>query len=478
MTILIANIGNRNLYLDGKELAKSFGQNDRLKSFSQQILQNLPEYKSRLSVNIISGLLQELQSELSKVILYGSNQLDPEVSDQDTLHVAAIMKELLDEQYPHIDFEVRLLNGISVVDNDGLLAFYRSELVKLLNEHPQNRFVICDAGGTAQQKAALKIMAEFLLPKERYRVYYQNVKTHKLEIVQNVEYQRVITQEQMAVLIDRSEYRAALDLLELIGGEEESLDTFRRFLTFLACRKEMLIHDAKSVVKGMLCELDSPDDPRNSTFNRYKQQVLYPEPEFDLQLNKSLNKHFFESQERLEWASHCYDQNRKTEAVLAFQNFVETFLGLLLEAVLPEFRNAASDPGTGRRLISFIGEKFPVIIEQFENRVTTVSLPVLICTLKEIMKERNASPVLNLLAELENTHSYFIPLAGSRYLGLDKLRNKIAHEGEGVNDQKLAEACPDFGGLLKKVRQQLNMPETNTYRQLNELLIRKLRESL
>jgi len=478
MSILLANIGNRNLSLEGKDLAASKDKGFTIRSFTQHIFQNLPAYKNRLSINIISGLLQELQGELSKVVLYGSNQQDPKVSDQDTLYVAAIMKELLDEQFPDINFEVRLLDGISVVDNDRLLAFYRSELVKLLYEHPQNRFVICDAGGTAQQKAALKIIAEFLLPKGQYSVYYQNGKTHQLEIVENVEYQRVITQEQMAVLITRSEYRAALDLLEHIGGDEESLDIFRRFLTFLACRKEMLIHDAKSVVSGKLCQLDSPEDLRSSVFNRYNQQVLYPEPEFELQLSKALNKHFFESQERLEWATHCYDQNRKTEAVLSFQNFVEIFLGLLLEAVLPDFANAASDPGQGKKLITYIEERFPAIITQFENRITNISLPVLICTLKELMKESNARRVLELLTILENTHSYFVFLNGGAYSGLDKLRNKIAHEGEGVNDEKLIQAYPDFGGLLKTVRQHMNMPLTNTYNHLNELLIRKLRETL
>lgn len=458
--ILLANIGNRNLYLSGIPLINHINTKEKtIKQFSQEILANIGVFEERLSIQIIQELLSQEAQDLGCVLLYGSDQADAVVNDQDTIYVANILKHLLQPLYPSTHFIVKPIENVSVVDNDGLLNFYRTELLQLLSMYPEAEFIICDAGGTAQQKSALKIMAEFILTSSKYRAYYQNVKTNHLEEVAQVEYRRIITDEQVSVLVNHGEYAAALALYESQASDSNLV----RLLKLGSLRREMLTEDALKQVTGELISLS--DWVKN--FKCRKLNHL-PSDLDDVFKVKTL----FSIRERLDWVCFAYELKNYTAATLGFQVFTEFLVNTLLENQYPEFSQASENKKVGQRLLEFTAEKYPEIEIFFETKITSVSVPFLI----KFCQCFTIGSIYELLKQLEKCNSWFNKLSGEKYSGLDKLRNDIAHDGEGVTLQKLQKAAPDFEVLLAMSRKILSMPPKHGYTELNELINNCLRK--
>ena len=458
--ILLANIGNRNLNLDGKPLFQHFKPKENtVKAFSRDLLHNFEDVRDRLSVVIIDTLISKESDDLEEVILYGSDQNDEAVNDQDTIYVALILQKLLQEQYPESRFTVKPLEGISVVDNDALLKFYREELIKISTQSSELEFIVCDAGGTAQQKSALKIMAEFVLTSKKYRTYYQNIKSNTLELVEQVEYRKVITQEQVAVLVGQGEYSAALTLYTLTSPH----DSLVRLLKLGAFRKEMLHESAISCINGSLMQLDPWVEGFKKRITNHEKESIWDE---------LLGKKFlFALRERLDWTCYAFQLGNVTAAVLGFQVFTEYLVNVLLECRFPKFKNASEDKRVGSLLVRHIRENEPQLDDFFKSPIDRVSLPVLIKFCQTFAEEE----VAELLADLERYNSLLNKINKINSMGIDELRNRIAHDGEGVTHEKLQRIAPNFNDQLRRFRRLLAMPSENGYNLLNEIIIRQLR---
>lgn len=457
--ILLANIGNRNLNFQNKPLAVHFAKEENtVKAFSEMLLDKLDEVKNELSVQILPELLEQNHADLAKVILYGSDQKDASVNDQDTIFVASILERLLADKYPEIQFETRAFHE-SVVDNNALLIYYRNQLLEIKREFPKADFIICDAGGTAQQKSSLKIMAEFVLTSTRYETFYQNIKTHKLEKVKQVEYRRVITQEQVTALVNRGEYAAALTLYR----SSETDDQVVRLLQLGAYRKEMLTKDALSQVNGALRELSPwvkefkakiPNVQESKLDQLYQPRDLFP------------------IRERLEWACYAYELGNLTASVLGFQVFSEYLVSSLVEIEFPEFGNANKIKKVGEKLIEYIRENEPEVDVFFPGGIKAITLPVLI----KFAQTFAGGSIRNALREIENSNSYLNQINRIQYGGLDELRNRIAHDGEGITPERLSRAVYNFPELLKNMRVHLALSPENGYQPLNQIIVSLLRE--
>lgn len=458
--ILLANIGNRNLNLDGKPLFQhSDFKGNTVKKFSFQLLNDFEISKNRLSIQIIEELIAQEKQNLQEVILYGSDQQDEAVNDQDTIFVAKILQKILCEKYDDVLFTVRPLKDISVVDNNALLRFYQIELTELSSQFLDAEFIVCDAGGTAQQKSALKIMAEFVLTSQKYRTFYQNIKTNVLEQVEQVEYRRVITQEQITVLVKQGEYNAALSLHQLSSANEH----LGRLLQLAAYRREMLTENARQCISLELMQID----PWIIDFK--KKKINHAQDSF---LDTLFKGHLFAIRERLDWVCYAYQLNNLTVAVLGFQVFMEFFVNALLECELPQFKKASEDRRVGNLLVAYIQQHTPQIETFFGSQIDRVSLPILIKFCQTIAKQKE---LLELLNELEKCHSWLNKINNINFTGLDELRNRIAHDGQGVTPEKLNKAVEDFPGLLQKARKVLFMPPETAYVSLNALIIKFLR---
>lgn len=173
--ILISNTGNRNLKVNGDFITKIFNANDenyfREQTYSiwQQIQNN--EFQGELKPVIINEVIELEKDNLEKVILISSDMPNTLRNDQDTIYAGKILCHILKKQYPEIEFINYPVNK-SVFIYDELFTFYRSFLLKLKHENPDSKIIYCDAGGTSQQKFALKISLEFLFKPDKFTVYY------------------------------------------------------------------------------------------------------------------------------------------------------------------------------------------------------------------------------------------------------------------------------------------------------------------
>jgi len=212
--ILVANLGNRNLKFNGKLYTEKPGSDNDLslyneknsfKSLTQKIW-NLWDSGSKpeidIEINILDSFLRDNQYVFEKVYLIGSNQIEEKKQDQDTYWEALIIKRIIEENFG-ISSEVIECRK-KVTDNNQLLVFFRDTLKDLKQKYPEAKFIICDAGGTPQQKLALKIAVEFLFDKEEFDVLYKPIDKDELVKVDHYEYRKIILAEQIFSLINNA----------------------------------------------------------------------------------------------------------------------------------------------------------------------------------------------------------------------------------------------------------------------------------
>ena len=97
--ILISNIGNRNIELNGKFITKIFDSEDS-SSFREQtslIWQKIQDksFKGELEPVIINEVIEKEKEGLKKVILFSSNMPDSLRNDQDTIFEGEILCHIL-----------------------------------------------------------------------------------------------------------------------------------------------------------------------------------------------------------------------------------------------------------------------------------------------------------------------------------------------------------------------------------------------
>lgn len=204
--ILLANIGNRNLRYRG-----NFLNSDTFREETERLLKNFANEKQFLQAEILPVLFHHLGIDsISGMILFYSDTPPGDRNNQDTLYEASILQKLFSEAFPHVTVETKAVQ-CSVVDNNGLMQRYRGHLKKIKAEHPDAFFILCDAGGTAQQKAALKIMAEYLLDELQFETYTIKQDAHPpVEAIKSIEYRKVIDSEQIAALVTVFNYSGAM----------------------------------------------------------------------------------------------------------------------------------------------------------------------------------------------------------------------------------------------------------------------------
>ena len=142
--ILISNVGNRNIKVNGGFITKIFDTNDN-KSFReqtysiwQQIQKN--EFQGELCPVIINEVIEIEKNNLEKVILISSDMPDSQRNDQDTIYAGEILCSILRKQYPKIEFINQPVRK-SVFIYDELFNFYRLFLLNLKRENPNSKII-------------------------------------------------------------------------------------------------------------------------------------------------------------------------------------------------------------------------------------------------------------------------------------------------------------------------------------------------
>ena len=455
--IILANIGNRNLTYQGKPLLPDHRFPEIQMSFRERTLDLLNRFdtiQSELNEQILSVLLDDITPEnVEKVVLFASNnQIDGDRNDQDTIHEAHILQRLFAER---LGLTVDVVEYTrNVTHNDELLRFYRDEL----RRYQTSNFplIICDAGGTAQQKSALKIAAEYLLNPSHFSVRYV-LPSGKLTTVDQVEYRRIIDEEQVAALVQYGQYAAALTIYnQSISPNKNAL----QLLKFLAKRSDLFYGDAQQEI--------TPDLKIQSDFFA---DFKGGRPIGDIgPFKEALSpKSFFALCERLEIAHYRYSLGDWSRSILGLSIFLESLVNAVINRISP-FKLEEAYFSNATMLLTEVKEGDHDDIRSFFPSELKMGLPLHL----KYAGKMTTGLVNSLLKIFESLNSWTNGSGGKR--GMDCLRNDIAHKGRSVKEIDLQKQTPEISQVFKLARQLLGFPSENTYTTLNQLFLELLRQ--
>ena len=457
--IILANIGNRNLIYQGKAIISNSQGGKPEVSFRKRTFELNGQYdtiKDELNEQILSILLNDIGPEsVEKLVLFASNnQIEGDRNDQDTIYEAIILKKMFSER---LGLQVDVVEYTqNVTHNDELLRFYRNILRQYQNTNVP--IIICDAGGTAQQKAALKIAAEYILDPSFFEVRYV-MPSGKITTVDQVEYRKIIDEEQVIALVKHGQYSGAEYIYKsLEGGDSVVLS----LLSFLTLRAELFYENAQAEITSDLKGLS----PFFSNFKGGKALGNYQLLKSDMPARA-----FFALCEQIEIAQYRYLLGDWSRTVLSLSIFIESFVNEVIQRqgrfqLVGQYNNAAE------QLLKHIKEasEHTDLLTYFGgDKDIRSGLPL---HLKYL--EKTGSETVRQFVKL------FLPLNsrtnhsnGKR--GLDCLRNKLAHSGKNVKEADLKAHIPDIETILKTIRLDIALPETNSYYTANQILVSLIR---
>ena len=184
--VLIANIGNRTLIAKNGNQLSPFEQREAgaipKRNFKEDTLKMLEMLTAgddsileKLDINILPAVFQ-VEGIPEHIYLFTSDQQGENEARrrQDTLYAGEIIAQLLKKKYQSNaqKIEVIPLNGVSAVSLNDLTYRFRQEIRKIVKSHTNDRIIVCDSGGTPQQKNALKIVVEYLMT-DQEPIFYQ-----------------------------------------------------------------------------------------------------------------------------------------------------------------------------------------------------------------------------------------------------------------------------------------------------------------
>lgn len=472
--VIISNIGNRNITFDGKMYneifpSKESQQHTTFRKFTFDLLKNNgdseylinPLYRERIGLNIIQLLIDKYREDTKLIVLCSSNQKGSH--NQDTVYEALIMKELIEDQYG-IPVEIREIN-CSVINSNLLMKRYRQILSWLIRNYDSCFFHICDAGGTPQQKFSLKLITEFLLGEDRYKVEYVKP-NNTIEEMPPIEYRNIIARMQAESLIKLCDFDAALALFNSSAkeaGDASGTNYFQRFISIGSYVFRNNYRRAANLTKNL----------KNHYFEKYSflssLSNLEPFGNFDLFSEIIDKKEFFYCCEKLSRAQYFFRIGKYSDSILNFSIFYETYLNA---ALLKRFDVSKTSSYEEKMKVVYknIVNDFPEIEKEFElSRVS--SIPFKLVVLEKVTIPKSHYEFISLI----KPHISGIPGNESGNFGniktVNYVRNKIAHEGLEVNQDYIDNKLAYYGTLIDSISNLFELPSMNFYDSLNKAII-------
>lgn len=421
--ILISNIGNRNLKIDGKFISKIF-DSDENSSFREQTRLIAEQLKAGTLVSkpepvIINEVIEKEKDQLEKVYLISSDMPDKLRNDQDTVFEGEILCHILKEIYPDIIFE-NIPFQASVFVHDELFPSYRNFLLKIKKQESGKHIIYCDAGGTSQQKFAAKISLEYLFEPTQFTVYYvaqEQKGQSKVIRGESYEYRKIIDLEHAIQAIHSAAYPLAKNLLIANGYQPSGIEC--GLLEFIELRSRFLIKEtrkkADALIREKQCTQSVINYSRNISFGKFEgwEKLLTPTD-------------FFQLSEILAIVQWKYSVGVIEQSVHFFSMFIENYIHCVLKNQFQydfgtqyedAYSNFLTDYSNGRFT-------FPDYIDPNKR-----GLPPLIELTSQIKHSKNIQ-ICDCLKKINSRNA-------RKNVGIDTLRNNYAHKGLGVKAQSL-----------------------------------------
>ena len=459
--ILISNIGNRNLKINGKFIVKNFDEED-MSSFRDQTrniwdkLQN-NDFDGTIDTVILNEFIEKEKEDLTKVILFSSDMPENVRNDQDTIFEGEILCYILRQKYPEIEF-VNIPIKASVFVHDELFRHYRRLLTDLKSNHKGKHVVYCDAGGTSQQKFSIKIALEYLFKPEQFTVYYvaqEQKGRSKVMRGESYEYRKIIDLEHAIQAIHSSSYPFAMKLLIANGYDHTGIEC--RLLEFIEFRSRFLIKETRKKANSLVVENQCPQSVKD-----YANSLSFGKFEGWGKLLTQIE--FFQICEILAIVQWKFSIGVIEQAIHFFAMCIENYIHCVLKNQFQyDFGNRYEDSYSSF-LVDFKNGRF-IFPENIDPN--TRGLPPLIELASQIQHSKNME-ICDCLKRMNSR-------TARKSVGIDTLRNNYAHKGLGIK----AESLKDRGFLeeIEKCFNFFNMDfHHNYYEEMHSELTEMLRK--
>jgi len=472
MNIILANLGNRNILYKEKtyqQLESSLNPRQSFREWTRYIVENWEEEKGWVKLNILDHLLNEKANETTCLVLFYSDQMEERQRDQDTIFIADIVEDIVLSGYKNIKEVKKIKVDSSVVDNESLLHFYRNIIYNLNRIHEKPFFTICDAGGTAQQKSALKIITEFLIPQNKYEVLYINAKSKQLEKVDQREYRNIIQTEQAIQLIRCGEFEAASVLLEFRAFHDPDSFSSSNWREWLFGHVYYRFYQERGL--SIKC---------SNKLSRLKPVIVHFKTGEKVIENEELYKVFQSPNDWLEITDRLYkclfylELGNYNETIMAFAQFYETFLTKCIESIYDfdlESKNEEKVNGYMEKTNEIMQKNYHHYIQKnpkFSIHLQSLSVKCMLLKVSEFEFVRNIAS--NLSPYIEYTDD-----SKSGVTKITSIRNKIAHSNKLVTSS-LKEKLNYLPDLIRECSKSIGLKQNNVYSELIDILEKSLRQ--
>lgn len=453
-TILLTNIGNRSITLNKETYFDS--NKDKSITFldwTKNLLENYDIHSQNLDINIFNPLV-EGENRPAKIMLFYSDQSKIETrTNQDTIHEAHIIQKILVDKYGYNPNDI-LLEAIEVkvVENGKLMDAYRRKFYQV-KKLKFDKIMICDAGGTPQQKMALKIVAEYLLEPNEYEIKYIEGNTLVTDVSVN-EYRSIIDTEQALKLIKVGEFVAAYSLLSDTNIGITSKDKRLQLVKYVMYRfnnKYQKCNDAISRFDISIFGSLISDQQNGIVASSNLELDEYFGDAYMMLVDKFYKVIFY-------WNNQSY-----SNAILALSQFYESFF---VEAIMnsKEMKELYGTPYAKYKtdlqinyLNEYISTNYPRLLENYRPNIDSISTQILVCKKMKLLS----------IVNIANIMSPYIGHSGDSLAGkeINVTRNKIAHDGLFLTKDDMHK-MKHIGEVIEAISKELQLTLNNLFMDL------------
>jgi hypothetical protein len=484
--IILTNIGTRNILYQGKIYRDHSAQDEKIhhvagfgswirafpglsvsrskqartavsfRAWTKTLLDDMDAELPKLRLNILDTLLDENGGDVSKIVIFATDQDGPHRNDQDTVYEASVVKRLIERDYPGKRVEIVEIHS-PVTDTNALMREYRGRLKEIFSrENTGSHYLVNDAGGTPQQKFCLKILCEYLLEPAQYDVYYVSLDQDSpvLQQAPLLEYRQILDSEQVMTLVRSLNYNGAGKIYTTRD------DATGKLIRFGALRVERLLGDATKFIMTS-AELKGFND--SPVIRKFTEQEVPGNPAlFEGTIGPGdfaiLCEVLYLLQKYLELGMHA-------QAILQAYRFQEYYLQAVIEEAfhIP----IISDHRKGRKMLDDmrrqLNEKLNILDDKGNEKH---GIPAYM----EFTQSHGQKIHQDIIASFKScTHSYS-GAAGyfNNSKAINSLRNQYAHKGEGITSDKFI-SLP-YKGIFQQWFGWFGLTGPNPYDELNEAI--------
>jgi hypothetical protein len=423
-THIFANIGNRNLAIQNKNGGYDFIPSHSFRETTEDIWNNFGDYKDALRPMIIPAIIDKYPE--GHLHLFVSNQ--DEAHESDTYFEGRILEKCFAASYPDLEVSIVTLRdaegGIDPTNDEALIRFYRNWLKGNLNRL-NDKVVFFDSGGTAQQKASLRAVLEFELPKHQLEQYYGK-KEGDATVLNKLERnaaEKLFQKRQLRTLIEHYNYGAARVLLADINESNTSVELLLKLCDYLW---NCMFHDIENRLH----------------WNNFPKAVKRHPRANDIKhiVEKSCDNDDFEHSYYYNHAAWLFEKSQcalKTSdastAIISLMQMLEVYCNGYISCHTPYNIAENYTKESEALLIEIIGSYKDVFYRQTNKHLKSFSVPVAAFYAHILLDESGERDCSQALSTLKNALTMFARSSFPEDMRLDTLRNNIAHRGKGVD---------------------------------------------